>query len=85
MSLGAEKDVTAELWVWLEDRESTDSLTMLEGADPELNFAYMLELDTQTDVTAELLPTETLSDTKMLPMLRPSTVIVNEADVGMNG
>ncbi len=45
----------------------------------------MLELDTQTDVAAELLPTETLSDTKMLPMLRPSTVIVNEADVGMKG
>jgi hypothetical protein len=39
MSLGAEKDVTAELWVWLEDKESTDSLTMFEGADPELNFA----------------------------------------------
>ena len=57
---------------------------MLAGAHPALNLARMLDIDTQTDIEAALPATDTLSEPKELPILRPMTVIAREAVVCMD-
>ena len=49
-TLGEEKDKTAVIWDATEDSESVDSLMLLEGADPELSFARIDELEIQNDI-----------------------------------
>ena len=45
----------------------------------------MLEIETHTERDESLLPNATLSEPNELPILRPSTVTIKEADVGMKG
>jgi hypothetical protein len=45
----------------------------------------MLEIETHTERDESLLLNATLSEPNELPILRPSTVTVKEADVGMKG
>jgi len=44
----------------------------------------MLDTDTQTDIEAALPATDTLSEPKELPILRPMTVIAREAVLCMD-
>jgi hypothetical protein len=85
VSLGAENEMTTVVCVALDERESTDSRTILAGADPAPNLALILEIDDHTDIKAAVPATETLSEPKALPMFRPITVIAHAAEVGMNG